>query len=94
VQDMTEHRRLPNGIIEEIRTRTVGPESEALLKAFEVRREQLEKRLESGETESATVRESRRVQFTDPCPCGALGVTFGQCCGSRLLNDERMLPAS
>lgn len=65
----------------EIIDRLVGVES--LRKQFEQRRADLEKRIESGETQKASIREHRRIGRNDPCPCGS-GVKFKKCCGSRL----------
>lgn len=72
--------------------RLVGMESPELLKQFEQRRADLQKRIESGETQKAVVKEHRRIGRNDPCPCGS-GVKFKKCCGSRLdENDERIKP--
>ena len=67
--------------------RLVGMESPELLKQFEQRRADLQKRIESGETTKAVVREHRRIGRNDPCPCGS-NVKFKKCCGSNLPNDD------
>lgn len=86
MQEIREYRR--NG--EEDVNRLVGAECKKLLEQFRQRREELERRLESGETEKATVIEHRRIGRNDPCPCGT-GLKFKKCCGSRLEDsDERI----
>jgi preprotein translocase subunit SecA len=75
---------------ETIVSRLVGIESERLRKEFSERREALEARLESGETQQATVTEHRRIGRNDPCPCGSKE-KFKKCCGKRLAHsDERI----
>lgn len=75
---------------ETITSRFVGIECKKLVDQFHARREALEKRLESGETEKATVIEHRRISRNDPCPCGS-GVKFKKCCGSRLADDDERI---
>jgi DNA-binding protein Fis len=70
--------------------RLVGIESDELRKQFKARRAALEKRIETGETEKATIRETRRIGRNDPCPCGS-GVKFKKCCGSRLPDDDERI---
>ena len=72
----------------EIIDRLVGVESAELRKHFEVRRAELERRIESGETQKASIREHRRIGRNDPCPCGS-GVKFKKCCGKRLAEDDQ-----
>ena len=93
MQEIREFQR-ENGVMKELRERIVGHESPELIKAFTARREALEARLASGETESATVRESRRIGFEDDCPCGSKE-QFRNCCGKRLADseDNRIAPA-
>jgi hypothetical protein len=74
----------------EIIDRLVGVESDELKKKFEARRAELEKRIEDGETQKATIKEHRRIGRNDPCPCGS-GVKFKKCCGSRLPDDDARL---
>lgn len=71
----------------EIIDRLVGTESEQLRRKFEQRRAELEARIESGETQKATIRETRRIGRNDPCPCGS-GMKFKKCCGSRIADDD------
>jgi uncharacterized protein YecA (UPF0149 family) len=90
MQDIRERLRSESGTIRELRDTLVGHESPELMKAFTARREALEKRIQSGETESATIIEARRIGRNDPCPCGS-NVKFKKCCGSRLdPNDARI----
>lgn len=75
---------------ETIASRFVGIENKELLDQFRARREALEKRLESGETQKATIIEHRRIGRNDPCPCGSKE-KFKKCFGLRLQeNDERI----
>ena len=71
----------------ELIDRLTGVESPELMKQFEQRRAELQQRLESGETQKATVIEHRRISRNDPCPCGS-GVKFKKCCGSRLPDSD------
>lgn len=74
----------------EIIDRLVGLESQKLKDQFEARRKELEQRLESGETQKASVREHRRIGRNDPCPCGS-GSKFKKCCGSRIRDDDQRI---
>jgi preprotein translocase subunit SecA len=90
MQDMREYRRDQSGNLQMFRDTLAGTESKELLDQFRVRREQLEKRIQDGTTESATVTEARRIGRNDPCPCGS-NAKFKNCCGSRLSeSDERI----
>ena len=71
----------------EIIDRLVGLESESLKEEFERRRKELVARIESGETESATIKEAHRISYDDVCPCGS-GMKFKRCCGKRLAADD------
>jgi uncharacterized protein YecA (UPF0149 family) len=89
MQDIKELRRTRAGV-HEITDRLVGLESEELQRAFGKRREAAEQRLKSGETESLTIKETRRIGRNDPCPCGSKE-KFKKCCGARLAaNDDRI----
>lgn len=87
MQSIEEHRRDASGLVQTIKDTLVGAECKKLRAAFEQRRADLEARLESWETESATIRESRRIGRNDPCPCGS-GDKFKKCCGSRLPDSD------
>ncbi len=83
-----------HGVVRELRDKLVGLESPELIHEFRARRDVLEERLKSGEVESADICESRRIAWTDPCPCGSQNL-FRECCGARLWNqdpnDERIV---
>lgn len=73
-----------------VTTQITGVESSKLLEQFRAQRDAVQKRLESGETEKATITEHRRIGRNDDCPCGSKE-KFKKCCGKRLAaNDERI----
>lgn len=89
MQSIEETRR-SDGIFQKLKTVTVGREGPGLRQRFDKLRNEVEQRIESGETESATIVEHRRIGRNDACPCGS-GVKFKKCCGKRLSeNDERI----
>lgn len=92
MQEIVETRRDPEtGLAKELRDKLVGLESKILAKQFTERRQAVADRLESGETQSAVIREHRRIGFEDDCPCGSTK-QFKDCCGAQLhaAGDERI----
>lgn len=80
MQDIRERRRDENGDVTELRSVIVGYESPGLMEQFRAKRKEVEDRMASGETESATIVEARRIGRNDPCPCNS-GIKFKKCCG-------------
>lgn len=91
MQDIREVLRDEDGrLLRELRDTLIGRESPELTAQFVARRKAAEKRLESGETQSMTIREARRIGRNDPCPCGS-NRKFKKCCGINFkANDARL----
>ena len=91
MQIIDEMRRDPEtGELRRLRDMLVGAESPALADAFKQRSDEARQRLASGEAESITIHEARRIGRNDPCPCGS-GYKFKRCCGVGFKDgDERL----
>lgn len=77
-------RRLSDGMRELLERTTIKEDANTDNQFLERRREALEK-----EIEGLTITEHRRIGLSDACPCGS-NSTFGECCGKRLIGDERI----